>query len=1031
MADENKQILIDVSIDNDALKQSREKAVQEVATLDKKLSELKTKRKKDLEELERAISEGSQKEQERIQKNITLNEAESKSIQQSRREQIKIVQLSNDLLTQSDGKTLQSKEQLRKARQLEQIQLDQLKGTIAENAKGQIVLSKTGEQSVQQLNKYNTGLIEFGKSVNDGRNNVGNYTQSIIEAIDKTGLLSGSLGTVKDAFNAVRSGAAGVKEGFDQFKGGVSASVDVVKDWFVTNADANKTISETATSSQTATGAVQKLGSTGVSSMSALRAAIASTGIGLLVIALAAALNYLRQVDPIVEKFEQLMSGLGEAITVIGKGVVDFGKDLLEGLTDPLKLLETINPINIVKRFTEVGGEAVKAGKAAADLTARLQDLEDTERNIAAAQSKNNIEADKNRKLSEDRTRSAKERLLFLQKAQEAELRNLELEKKVAAERFAITQEEYRHRNRENKHSDEFRKKLIDEATQLTELNARIQNKAAEDAAEAAKLKLKDQADYLKGVIALLNEELRYAELTGRDTIALKQKILKEQLKAELSQSDLSNEERLALERKYQNDLLALDQESDKQRKALQDQIDKIALDRIIDGRAKEIAAEAVSLQSKLDAIKGNGEKEKELRQALAEESALKVLEINSKYDALNAKQRADVSKSNLDLISKQINDGYQKQIDALDIALAGQEITQQEYEDRKAALNEARLQDLLQQQLKYQADRQLQDEQLYQQELSNLDKSLADKKITLEEYNNERLKLDQEYAAQQGQTEIETQAQVNDTINQIDAQRTENAKAQSENRVKISQEEQQKKAAIEQATLAVTQSTIQAIGDLLSMDEKNRKKNANLLKAIAYAEVLINMYQEISGYWKGVGNDAGKTGVYGAAGSVVLAGGLTAAAAIRGVAALAKINAQKFRDGGFTYSQDTPTFKTGGWQRAPKLGLIGEAGTEYVAPNWQVNDPVSGPVIQRLEAYRRTRVPQFADGGMTATASSLLFSTPTLSHAIPTIPSDFVNQIASAVITGMQLAPPPIVSVQEIQTVSQKYVAVQQQATL
>ena len=314
MADENKQILIDVSIDNDALKQSREKAVQEVATLDKKLSELKTKRKKDLEELERAISEGSQKEQERIQKNITLNEAESKSIQQSRREQIKIVQLSNDLLTQSDGKTLQSKEQLRKARQLEQIQLDQLKGTIAENAKGQIVLSKTGEQSVQQLNKYNTGLIEFGKSVNDGRNNVGNYTQSIIEAIDKTGLLSGSLGTVKDAFNAVRSGAAGVKEGFDQFKGGVSASVDVVKDWFVTNADANKTISETATSSQTATGAVQKLGSTGVSSMSALRAAIASTGIGLLVIALAAALNYLRQVDPIVEKFEQLMSGLGEEI---------------------------------------------------------------------------------------------------------------------------------------------------------------------------------------------------------------------------------------------------------------------------------------------------------------------------------------------------------------------------------------------------------------------------------------------------------------------------------------------------------------------------------------------------------------------------------------------------------------------------------------------------------------------------------------------------------------------------------------------
>jgi hypothetical protein len=178
MADD-KKILIDITIDTDALEKSRDKAILAVAGFDKKLAEMKTQRKKDLEELSKAVESGNQKEIDAINKRTIAAEAETKSIQQSRRDQLKVVTLSNDLITQSDGKTLQSKEQLRKARGLEQIQLDQLKGTLKENADGQIVLSEAGERSVEQLNKYNTGLITFGKSANDGRENVGNYTNSI------------------------------------------------------------------------------------------------------------------------------------------------------------------------------------------------------------------------------------------------------------------------------------------------------------------------------------------------------------------------------------------------------------------------------------------------------------------------------------------------------------------------------------------------------------------------------------------------------------------------------------------------------------------------------------------------------------------------------------------------------------------------------------------------------------------------------------------------------------------------------------
>lgn len=1016
---EDKTILIDVSIDEAALKTSRERAVAQVVEFDKKLTELREKRQKELKALETALASGNEKEVTASRQRLALNESETKSVQQSRREQIKVVQLSNDLITQSDGKTLQSKEQLRKARALEQIQLDQLKGTLAENAQGQIVLSKAGEQSVQQLNKYNTGLIEFGKSVNDGRNNVGNYTNSIIDAVDKTGLLGGSLGTVRDALNAVKSGAAGVSDGMAKVREGFSESVAVVKDWFVTNTDAGDALTDTGTSAEKATGSIQKVGTVGVSSMRALTAAIASTGIGLLVIALAAALNYLRQVDPIVEKFEQLFSGIGEAITVVGKGVVDFGKDLVEGLTNPIKLLETLNPFSIVDRFTEVGKEAVKAGQAAASLTERLQNLEDIERDIAAAQSKNNIESEKNRRLSEDRTKSAKERLAFLERAQDAELANLELEKKVAAERFAITKAEFEAKKALRTVSDELRKKLIDEATLLTELNAKIQNKAATDAADGAKLRLKAQKDYLTGVIAILNEELRAAELQGQSTIELKRRILRQQRDAELAESDLSREQRIAIERKYQNDLLALEQEFSDQREALQRQIDELAVNRITDGRTREIAAEALALEAKLDAIKGNSEKEAELRVKLAEESALKIAEINRKYDELSTKERAEVSKNNLDLITSDINKGYEKQKNALDIALAGQEISQQEYSDRIAALNEAMLQELLGQQLKYQADRQAQDQLQYQKEISDLDKLLADKKIAQEQYNSEKLQIDKDYYAQQEQTEIETQSRVNDTLNQLGELRLENEKRQAEDSVKTAQDRAARIAATEQALIGVASSSIQAIGDLLSQDEKNRKKNANVLKGLAGAEVLLNLYQEISNYWKAESTK-------GAAGAII-AGGLTAAATIRAVAAIAKISAQKFAVGGFT-DMVSNSFAGGGNVRSPRVGLIGEAGPEYVAPNWQMNQAPG--LFDSLERWRRTRVKPFELGGFT-TVSNFLYNTPAIIPQQNMFGADFASQITDAVIRGMQLAPAPIVGVQEIIDVNNRIVNVQQTASL
>jgi hypothetical protein len=1031
MADE-KKILIDITIDAEALQSSSNKALLAITGFDKKLAELKKQREKDLLSLNAAIAAGNAKEEDDIRKRVALNEAESKSVQQSRREQIKVVQLSNDLIKDSDGKSIQSKEQLRKARQLEQIQLDQLKGTIAENAKGQIVLSQAGEQSVQQLNKYNTGLIEFGKSVNDGRNNVGNYTSSILDAVEKTGLFGGSLGTVKEAFNAVRSGAAGVQDGIIKFKEGLSQSVGVMGDWLsVTNAT-----SDTTTKTSTATAQLGKVTTEttakGVTGFRALTAAIASTGIGLLVIALAAALNYLRQVDPIVEKFQQIFAGIGEAITVVGKGIVDFGKDLIASLTDPIKLLETINPINIVKRIAGIGEEAVKAGVKAADLTARLQELEDLERNLTAATVQNTIEAEKNRKLSEDRTKSARERLGFLEKAQEAELKNLEIEKRVASERFKLTQAEINLKKESGTVSDELRAKYLEEAATLVKITEQINNKAASDIAEGGRIRLKLQKDQLAGTIAILNEELRALSLQGVESIELKKEIIKKQRDAELAESDLSSTQKIAIEKKYQNDLLELDKETSDFRQSIRLKAQEIAINNIIDGQTREIAAESFALDAKLEAVKGNSQEEQALRIALLEESALKVLEIERKFAALSQKEKADIAKSDRDLQINQSNDTFDSIENALKISLSKKEILQSEYDARLRQLNIDRLDKELEIELQYQGLRQAQDALTFANNEAALKKQLDGRQISQEEYNKQLIELQKQFYSTQGQTEIDTQAGVNATLAELNQAKVDNQILTNDQLIAEDQRIKEAKSQLADLEKELLIQSLRNTAALIGESAKGNQAFGAFLKTLAIGEVIINLQSEISNNKKFAAVDP-LNAVPG--GEAIVRAKLIAknlAATIGAGVSIAKISTQKFEEGGYSVPdmvrQYNPTFtdRPQGYVNRPTawLNLAGEKEGEWIASGKLLRDPRTAPVIQSLEHYQRTGqrsvVRPFAAGG---------FTSPII---IPQGAGLSATDIAAAVraaVSDLQIT--PVVSVQEIVDVNQNMNNVRKVATL
>lgn len=1027
MADD-KKILIDITIDTNALEKSRDKAILAVAGFDKKLAEMKTQRKKDLEELSKAVESGNQKEIDAINKRTIAAEAETKSIQQSRRDQLKVVTLSNDLITQSDGKTLQSKEQLRKARGLEQIQLDQLKGTLKENADGQIVLSEAGERSVEQLNKYNTGLITFGKSVNDGRENVGNYTNSILEAVDKTGLFGTSLGTVKEAFNAVRSGAASASDGFKKFKEGVSQSVSIVTEWAQSGRVAGE-VTDTSTAQVGKLGdTLGKTGKVGVSSMNALKAALASTGIGLLVIALAAVFNYLRQIDPVVEKVEQLFAGMGQAIYEVGKIIFDFGAGIVKALTSPLEFIQNFSLDGLIGSFNDATETLAKNTKAAYDNAKSKQELEDFERSMTAAIAKNNIEIDKNRRLSEDRTKSAKERLGFLQIAQDLEAENLKLEIIAARKRFEIAKTEVELKGGLAKANDELKDSYIQSATELTTLNAKLQNKTIEDNADGAKLILKNQKDALQGRIALLNEELRALELQGIESLELRKEVLKKQREAELSESDISDTQRRAIEKKYQNDLLELDIETAKKREDIRKQTNQIAIDGIIDGQTRELAALSLALDEKLEAIKGNSNEERELRAKLIERGIIDVLAIEKKYAELSQQEKQKIAENDRKLLSSENEKKFKDAENRLKLSLSKQEISQEEYDKRVFELKEEFLQKEIEFDLKLQAHRQTQDQLEFERARAALVNKLIAGEISQEEFNKRAKLLQDNFYKTQGETELATAADIITKANELDQLRVDNAIATNAKIVEDDERTKELRKQIKQEELNIARTAIDGFIEILGMDEKARKEHAVAIKALTISSMLVGLNAEISGYWLGAAADSKDGIIVKGSAAAILATQRSIQASIRTAVGIAKVAAQKFEHGGYSGADMirdyNPTFTNNprGYINKPTawMNLAGEAGGEWIASNRLLQDPRTAPVIQSLENFQRTGALTFANGG---------FTTP---FVIPNSIGASANDIAMAVkLAVSELQITPIVSVQEIIDVNSNMQNVRATATL
>lgn len=249
---------------------------------------------------------------------------------------------------------------------------------------------KTGVALQKSLLAQTDQLKELEGQIGVTGRNVGNYTGSIIEAVDSTGLFTKAqqaLATVQKVVEGATGAAGAATSSFNKIliTSGIGAFVVVLG-----------SLVAYLTSSQE-----------GMDKLSRATSAV-STFVSVLLDAL---IDLGKQIfDNVVPAFE----GLGDIIAGIVTLDFDRVKKGIEGVT---AAAGNINGINIL----EVGAAALKAGKDAAALEGQLQDVVRAEKALDLERAQSRLKIEELKKINDDVTKSNAERAAAGKKAEQIE----------------------------------------------------------------------------------------------------------------------------------------------------------------------------------------------------------------------------------------------------------------------------------------------------------------------------------------------------------------------------------------------------------------------------------------------------------------------------------------------------------------------------------------------------------------------------------------------------------------------------------
>lgn len=324
-------------------------------------------------------------------------------------------------------------------------------------------------------------------------------------------------------------------------------------------------------------------------------AAMLTTGIPIVVEGIKLLIGYFSQFKPIVDKVEQAVAFLSAGFRALISGT----------------------------------GSFAEAGKAAASLTARLQDLEDAENGLNIARAKGESQVKQLLIAAKDRTKSAQEQIALINEASKVEEELFEKESANAKERARIAEEQF----------------MLKKGISQRELDAIIDQTTEENKAIAQAVEKRITYDD-EEVKKFAENRIKIAEIAGQSA-ELREKIANRLSAAiEKNEQEIQKAEEEAAERRKKNEEERLARIEDQAAKEIQ--IRKLLADQFSSELDRNIELEKIALEESLANIKGNGEKEAELRILLRQQSERKIQQLiaeTRKAEEAAAQQQAELEK--------------------------------------------------------------------------------------------------------------------------------------------------------------------------------------------------------------------------------------------------------------------------------------------------------------------------------------------------------------------------------------------------
>ena len=233
------------------------------------------------------------------------------------------------------------------------------------------------------------------------------------------------------------------------------------------------------------------VGRSAKASFATIKAGIASSGIGVLVLAVGSLATYFTQTKSGADSLSKGLTGLNAGFSVLVDRVSMFAEGL-QMMFNPMTMRKGAKMM--ADAFKGIGAEIKSEVSAMTALEERLQSLRDAENEFMVQKALTRQEIERARLIAEDETKAASERLDNLKKALQLEEKTTKRELELASERVAIQKEQMALSNNlveDEQKLAELKTDLIEKETAsikmrrrvVTEVNALEREIAAEEKA--------------------------------------------------------------------------------------------------------------------------------------------------------------------------------------------------------------------------------------------------------------------------------------------------------------------------------------------------------------------------------------------------------------------------------------------------------------------------------------------------------------------------------------------------------------------